>query len=625
MPDVDILLQKLELQRSRDRRLTQQNRGSEPPAQEADNNDAIAELAKNFGNVAAKGRRIRDRARGLAVIRRVPVPADALEVRAAVRRRAPDSDGSFITFDLYSTALANLRRRRSALSPEILDELTGDPLTDAKRIATRLTATVEDLTTNQAQLIGSQILILFVLKLLQLGMDSLSDGAQSATKQPSGAEIPIIAGQMALSIAAQQLYTAMTEGEITEALTELGLHMPSVGDMNAAKEQLKNMPLFQAALLGKKPSDFETIVNFVNAFLSRQLDPGWETWQAQSLLGEAIDWADESATQLGSRVRPVTSTSQNPEDLDPIGDALLSAIQINAGSADVVGFSGGSSTSDEVRRVYQRQLDSINTYMDNTAQILSEYGIEPGELCSFIRWLQSLEPGVGRGVRTMLQFAQGTFDALDDLGANSQFSADLSLSTAFHQVILLLLDDVQNTALTRMQAWFTSAPDNWAELLQNRLIDELVEYVVRSLELLKQKLVKKLNKYLLHITKFDQRASSTVDSIGNQRKIRILMLLIDQTLELRDRMDSICPNTSDPGDLANSAERFLTALPAGIVLDEEVGDPYTTIRSTPVRLSTGIVFPPPPGVSAGTTLLEAATEVCSQNLVDPNLVPFPRA
>ncbi|NIN64467.1 MAG: hypothetical protein GTO63_07145, partial [Anaerolineae bacterium] len=325
MAQVDKIAREVRLKFERPRRLELPAQGS-PPSQPVENDvPKITELRDNFLKVANKARRILDASSELAVLRRVPVPLDAKELRAAVVRQDEDSQGLFITYDLYRRALAYLRNRSSAVPLAVFDEFTGDPVLDHRRAGQRLRTLVDGIDADTAELIASQITVLFISKLLQMGLDNLDSGKQTATKQPSSAELPVIAASLAISLAAQLLYAGLTEAEIEASLEELGGAMPSNLNMDAAKQSLRDSSIFQAGLLGKRPGDYELIVDFVRVFLflNKQTDPGWDTWQLADDLEGAEALARSSADSL-SKYNDVTPPGEPPKTVE-VDEGILSS------------------------------------------------------------------------------------------------------------------------------------------------------------------------------------------------------------------------------------------------------------------------------------------------------------
>src|SRR3990167_5481486 len=191
MSDTDILNRQFRPEFRRERRLQQIPPPKPPPL--PDPGQVAATTAENYQKVADKAARLLAEAIRLAIVRRVPIDPAATEVSTAAQRQDPTSQGQFITFDLYQRSYTYLQQEQQALSVEVLDSLTGDPVADHQAITKHIRRVTDNLTEEAAALLGNQVVILFVLKLLQLGYDSIEGGQQSATKAPPALEVPVIA------------------------------------------------------------------------------------------------------------------------------------------------------------------------------------------------------------------------------------------------------------------------------------------------------------------------------------------------------------------------------------------------------------------------------------------------
>lgn len=606
----------------RDRRLNQTPVSPPPSEVPTDTTPEIQQIRNNYAAVAGKAERLLTEAAQLAIVRRVPVDSDATEVRGAVQRQDEASQGLFITFDLYRTAYEYLQRESRALPLSVLDVMTGDFSTDRLRVARMIREHTDDLTAEAAQLIGDQIVTLFILKLLLLGYDAASTGAQTGTKQPSTVELPIIAIQIATSLVAQQLYAGLNAQQAEDALGELTAQLENVPAPNvqAARDFLKSSPLFNTALVQRRSGDYRLIVNYVQAFLDRQTEPGWETWQCVSELQEAASWARETATLLTRYNAP-----EPTQGVEPPRDPLTHITNAIRGNVEVAGSTPPAPT-DLTLDLYQLGLDRLNQQVDHLGYLLGA-GLDIENLCCFLKYLNGLGTRPVRILRSTLDVAQNLINQRYSLNS-PQFQSSLSISTLIHQQAMLLLQDLKETAYQRLQEWLLTDPEAWSELFRGcALIDELAEYLTFALEGLEAKLISLLDRYLGFLEDREQRLSARLNQIGNQQHVRTQMLVMDQWLEFGGAEGGICPETpSEPTQIAGAAERILGRLGSGIDLSVEGlgGNPYTTLQSPPLVLDNKIRIPSPPGASAGSDLLAAAQEACRSGVVTQNLVPFPR-
>ena len=608
MPDSDILNRQFRPEFRRERKLHQTPPSRPPPAPDA--GQAVTTLAENYRHVAEKAGRILSEASKLAIVRRVPVDAEATTVQAATQRQDPTSQGQFITFDLYQRSTVYLQQTQRVLPVEILDSLTGDPIADHQRITSTIRSITDDISEAAASLLGNQLVTLFVLKLLQLGYDSVEGGQQSATKQPSAVELPIIAANVAISLAAQQLYAGLNKKQAEDALRELGEAVVP-GNEQAAKKYLAESPLFQAALTERKPVDHQLIVDYVRVFLDRQTDPGWETWQVIPDLQDLQHWGQESAdflTRYG-RSEAKQSTKAPADSLKH----LTSLLQPSTSTETTIDL--GAS----VQALYGRGLKALNQQVDDIAHLLADT-INSSGLCCFLKFLNQTGTQPVRMLRGLLETRQLNFQ----VPTISPPTASLALSTNIHQHVMLLLQDLQQTLFRRLKEWFTSSAEQWEDWFQcSGMIDELVEYVVGGIEQLEETMISLLDRFLGYIEEKEQQLQGKTNAVGNQKRLRFVMTTMDQWLEFGGA-EGLCPSSeTEPTQLATVAERVLEKVGSSIQLPQAGDNPYRAVQSPPLELSTGAQMPATLGSEAGRDLLDLARQACGRRPVQEG-IPFPR-
>jgi hypothetical protein len=615
----------------RDRELSQQARVPTEQRLQEDTGPVVGTIAANLEKVGNKAETILNEAKRLALVRRIPVPESATEVRAAVERQDPDSQGLFITFELYRSAYEYTQQQDNALPPQILDGLTGDPLTDSQTIRKTLLQRVEGINAEQAALLGNQILILYVLKLLQKGPDAVDTVEHTAGKQPPGTEVPALLKNLGLSIAAAKIYAGLNEQLVKDAFEELaGQVLPKV-DIEAGRKALAELPMFQAALTGRRPQDYQTIVTFAEAFLSRQTENGWESWQVAPELQQMMEWARESGRLLGRYdARSVTSNEapdDNPIRLQDIGSIDLNTTATGGRSGRAIDRLKPPETY--ITDVYQRVVDELNKAVDGMGYLLAQ-AISVDDLCCLLKWFDAIGPQPTGMIRTLMEAAQNATRKLSQLEIPSG-RVNLSVSRVIHQEAMLLLHDLHEGIFKKMKSWLQVEPQKWSSLFETcPLLDELVEYLVFSLEQLEATLVSLLDRWLGYLEDQTARFTHKTEVVGNEFKLRFFMSTINTYLQFG--LDGgICPDTpSEPMRIAGAVERILGGLAPDVALPVGDGDPYSTLQSPPLVLSNGITIPSVPGASAGispsdlSSPLEAAEEVCKSGIVSQNLVPFPR-
>lgn len=603
----------------RDRRLEQEPPPAVPSTKPVDTTPEIREIRDNYQKVAKKAQMIQQEAFKLAIVRNIPVPNTAPDVQVAVRRQDESSGGLFITFDLYRKSYEYLQRQSRVLNIGDLDSLTGDFSTDSRLIQSRVRERVDNITAETAQLLGDQILILFTLHMLMLGQNSSETAKQTAPKLYPGSEQPAHNLQWALSLAALLAQTNITQEQAKQAIEELG-GIPPTPDTAGANALLGKSRLFQGALLQKRDADYRLIVNFAHSFLDKQLDPGWDGWQLAPELREIESLCEESADLLSRYDRPGSTTS-NEAPANP-----LEQIAQMTGLGDTPGTNGAQARP-EVVNLYGTGLEMLNKQVDQLGYLLGT-DLSTDDLCCYLKWLTELGPEGAQAIKTGLSLAQNLSNVKFQI-PELQYDQLPSLSTLIHQEAMLLLQDLEDTIVEKISEWLrTDIDSKWVELFQQcGLIDITIEYLMQGIEAIEELLISKLEQYLSRLEARQQRHQKKLNKVGNQKNIRSINLVIDQWQEFGGASGGICPETaSEPTQIASAAERVLSGLGPEVVLPTEAldGDRFSVLSSPPLVLDNGIQIPAPPGASAGSTLQDAAQEVCRSGAVRQNLVPFPR-
>jgi hypothetical protein len=436
-----------------------------------------------------------------------------------------------------------------------------------------------------------------MLKLLQMGLDNIDTGKQTATKAPFGTEGIVIAASLALSIAAQQAYAGMQEKEIEDALKQLGGTLPKV-DLTAAKKQLGALPLFQAAMLERKPGDFIIIAQFSTTYLSRQTDPGWEPWQ----LADDLELQAEQAEDLADLIEPYVATPT----LDPA--SLITATK------RPVALEGLTAS------LYTRTLSGINSTVDKVANVI---GYEPtlDDICCFLNWAGTFDSSTLKAMQHLLKVPHQIAGQL----AKQISAANVQLRTNFtfrlQQQIMLLLQDLQQRVLEKFRQWLQTSPERWEELNRCRLIEIFQEYAISALESLDALLVSKLEGLLSTLEQQERQLNDKLDAVGQQKHLRQLFAGLDLITNFSRSVAGFCP-TDDPAQLAEAATRIQNKLGPQISLPSDGNDPYSTVQSPPFRLANGLSLPSTPQTN-NANAFQAAVDVCQEAHIQHNLVPFP--
>lgn len=250
-----------------------------PPVQPEPVPESISAF-QDVEEVRDKASTLREEIHRVSITQSIPVPQDNLPLVNAVRRQDGGSDGKFVSFDLYLRAYASKQAPRELKTDEIrtkIDFLARQP---EKKLSEAILSTRADLTPDLAQFVQSQASYLYILQMMQGGLQALETSKQTATKLPNGSEGPATLSSIALSIAFLAEYTDNTIDAIKRMFQEFS---QGSSDIEAAAklaegETFKDFPLAKAVIQSKAPSDFDLIYDFSLRFLTSTRKAGYEGW-----------------------------------------------------------------------------------------------------------------------------------------------------------------------------------------------------------------------------------------------------------------------------------------------------------------------------------------------------------
>ena len=226
--------------------------------------EEVHQSLNNARKVQAKAEWLFKKMQQLAIKKRVPVAEDARDVRAAVRRKRPLTNGEYIELKLYLETLEYLNRRQEAVDENILSDLPRDANSAAKKMETHIVSESESIDWASAAYIVNQVFLLLIQKLLQKGNDNIDAQLQTGPKQPAGAETAAVTIAVAISIVVQLVITNFLQEEIeantnqqpgAETLDPIAVN----GAMAEAQTILDGMPAYLLAKKAQNPGDLSLI------------------------------------------------------------------------------------------------------------------------------------------------------------------------------------------------------------------------------------------------------------------------------------------------------------------------------------------------------------------------------
>jgi hypothetical protein len=391
----------------------------------------VEETFNRLANLANKAKVLADAAGEASKFLFIPVDPDAEQVRAAVKRKDQTStDGGLITFDLFKDAIDFVEHRRQSLDLGGITslELTGNAQTDSEKINKHLRKTDDpDLSEEQLLLLGSQLMILFILNQMMGPYKAIDTQQVVATKIiPPAVEVAPTIGQILIGVAIQLLIIGVQEAAVMEFFKSSGA-AASVGiTPEQIVEQAKAQPLTDVQELAKKrfgEGDYEQILEYSFNHIQSTLEPGFETWigysEARSVRSTAINhW--KKAPQFSFKHAAQANFGSSEVDVEvidlsrEIGQGESALDQIPPGVEEGIPDSLREAINQSISRAPVDYVCMLDDFVDaeerrlnQIAQVLST-DFTKDAVCCLVHLLGTVDPAMLRairaGVQTMLGF-----------------------------------------------------------------------------------------------------------------------------------------------------------------------------------------------------------------------------
>lgn len=394
----------------------------------------------------------------------VPVREEDSDVRAAVERKDPPSQGRFITFELYERAL-EFEADSFELEPgELAPLLTGHRYTDAKHLQALSVSKGTKLSAKDVALMLSQIMHLYVLQLMQMGFQAMESEKQTATKIiPPASEVPSATSSMVLSIAFQLAYSANHLAQMFDVLKESAGNAlkPSQVNLDGAFAEAKKLKLpelraLSLALRSKDPEDYELIRDYARAFVLRTRKVGYEPW----LLADDV-------FQMRQNLR--RSLKQRSRYLGR-----------------------GVPLSEDAARLLRYRSSRYSKALDHLGTALTETDPPSGTLCS-IQWLGRLDPRPLDLLRATLEFLLES----KATGLGTQLPRpELSFGGPLMEEIAHDLLEMMAKVSKKLLCWFKKDPEIWALLEHCPQISEMLDASIHGMDLLEAQVFQMLDSHV---------------------------------------------------------------------------------------------------------------------------------
>lgn len=484
----------------------------------------------------------------------VPVDKDASRVQSAVRRRDQGSTGLQISFDLYKNMIdAQIKAARN-VSFEIVGELSGELVTDAKKIDRYLKSGGKGLSTwEEFLLYADQWLILFMLDRLTTQFQCQQHKEVSVAKQPPGSEDPPILLRNAISVGAMMLILGMREQDILVALGEAGnaLNIPPVDLLNRAR-RLEKSDLDRALTEMVGADDPSAIISYVENYISRHSE-GYDDWIAYADLKRLRE--DASVTYI------------HAHEYSQAHSVLLDYSYQSVHQEPTVGFFGQLAGVRVTRpltgphyEALRNKLAGIDLGVSSIVGTMT-YGFAMDVLCCLARFFGKQDIAILKKIRTLLRVMSSGINGNINTSMLSPLSLMDTVVQATLQKLIGFVEKIFDRAALDVNKWINGKSDKaWDALYECPLIGDLIAYIVDATARLRNVMFNMVTKYAGNISDVYQGMYRRWGSISDARRIGTVLRILDDvisTLEScsdynnRNRDQPDPTPLPDPGDSPN--------------------------------------------------------------------------
>jgi hypothetical protein len=495
----------------------------------------------------------------------VPVDADAVQLRAAVRRRDPNSDGSVITFDLYKDMVEFTIKSGRGLSFEVIGEFSGELQTDANKINRHIKSGGKGLSSwEEFLLYADQWLILFMLNRLIDLFQTHEHKECTVAKDPPGVEDPPLQLRMALATAAIMLILGMQEKDVVLASTMAGdaLNIPPTDLINRAK-RLEKTDLDRALTEMVGASDHILITRYVETYIGQHPE-GYESWFAYTDLKRLREDAKTTyvyAREYSAEHRMLMDYSYSSKHTQPTPGFFgqLAGVQVVMTGSHY--------------QVLTSKLAGIDLGITAIASTMtSQFAMDV--LCCLARFFGRQGLKTLKKIRALLAvMANGMAGNLNLMLMEPWGVLDWVVSAVL-QGAVHFVEGIFSKAIAGVSDWVDlRRPEQWEALYQCPLIADLLDFIIRAIARLRNIMFNMVNRYIGNVNWKYQGMFRRWGTIYENRRLRTIVGILDrviQTIEIcsdvkGDGSDVIPP--FDPGDDPTLEELSppRLALPAEVV------------------------------------------------------------
>jgi hypothetical protein len=453
----------------------------------------------------------------------VPVDADAVQVRAAIRRRDPSSDGSSISFDLYKDMVEFTIKSGRGMSFEVLGEFSGELQTDANKINRFIKSGGKGLSSwEEFLLYADQWLILFLLNRLVDNFQTHEHKECTATKEPPGTEDPPLQARLALAIAALAFILGMQDDDIILASSLAGdaLNVPPVDLLNRARK-LERTDMDRVLIEAVGASDHILITRYVETYIGRHPE-GYDSWIAYTDLKRLREDAKITyvhAREYSAEYRALLDYTYNSEHTIPTVGTFgqMAGVQVTMTGLHY--------------QVLTSKLAGIDLGISSIAGVLtSQFAMDL--LCCLARFFGRQNLKTLKKIRALLAVASGGMHGLLNQSLLDPWSIMDWVVSGVLQGAVTFVEGVFSKAVNDVASWIDlRRPEQWEALYECPLIADLIDMIIRAVARLRNIMFNMVNRYIGNVNWRYQGMFRRWGTIYENRRLRTIVAILDKVIE----------------------------------------------------------------------------------------------
>ena len=563
--------------------------------------DQMDELIKDINSVSDKANRVFEAASVVCNKKKIPVPKDLDVIRTAVDRIDPNSDGSFISFDLYT----EMKNRSNEIpdydeSLKFAGELTGIRVVDATKNDKSKHKNIPKL-----NFMAHLALLLLGNKLLA-GPNSIETAKQTSQKEPRGAEAAGVLSSWAVTLSI--LYAMHKMDPESNDFLEYEDIAKQIGnkELNELKEYLEEDEASSIRnteeLLSDyyRDTDWSMAEQYADDYLINTNEPGYEDWFIASEARQIDREMKGAANQLG-RWADVMTGGQISYNRLP----------------------------NDTYKYHRCHTNHSNLRLDMLAAALHD-NYAADMVCCLVLFLGSDKIDTD-GLKALRSFLNMLLKAVNlDLG-----KAFNNLSKAYHKKIgesLLkpIFHEIRKlfaTAGDKIKKFLSDDDEKWKLLFACTPVDEMFTYLLRALKHLERLILKMLKKMWNDMRKTAEIGKISIGHVVDKKRLTQMIAILNGVIKAIDKgnlcvkADTVYP----PSDEAKKvAELLLGELPQPPKLDlPDPEDPYADFLPVAFDTPMGIRVKPVTETSKyNYDIKEVSPKDCIKRMTQENAVPL---